>query len=57
MDPESVNQFDRTGARAVELAAGPPAHFSSLLNASEITGTENRNQKENPFTQIPLQNL
>jgi len=41
----------------VELAARPPARFSSLLNAPEITGTENKNQKENPFTQIPLQNL
>jgi len=41
----------------MELAARPPARFSSLLNAPEITGTENKNQKENPFTQIPLQNL
>jgi hypothetical protein len=57
MDPESVNQSDRRGARAMELAARPPAGFTSLPGLQKSKEQKNRNQKEKPFTQISLQNL
>ena len=40
----------------MEHKARPPARFSSLLGLQKITRTENKNQKEKPFTQNSLQN-
>ena len=45
MNPESLTTFDRRGARAVGLAARPPARFSLVLGLLKITTTENKKKK------------
>jgi hypothetical protein len=57
MNPESLNKFDRRGARAMEHKARPPARFSLLLNAPENPQNRKQKTKRKPFTQNPLQNL
>jgi hypothetical protein len=56
MNPESLNQFYRRGARAMEHKARPPARFSWLLNALENSQNRKQTNKKKPFTQISLQN-